>query len=419
MFFPIHYLLFYMIIISKFTKFGYKKLIKFILFSVILFIYGCNIYSESKAEKTQEILPVELTQLPLLTPYFTEAKLIAVGDIMMHGMQIKSGYNYQTKSYSYQSFFTEVKDILSSGDWVIGNLETTLAGPESGYTGYPLFNAPATLADAIKWAGFNILTTANNHSLDRREKGLLKTLENLRDRDIYPVGTAASLAESQEILMVEKNEILMAFLAYTYGTNGIPIPQGKNYLVNLINEQKIIQDISKAKQKGADIVTVALHFGAEYQRLPNTQQKQLVENLVNGGADIILGSHSHVVQPYKIFKITEENGETRQAVVIYSMGNFISNQTRKYTDLGVIFQVNIQKSFPKETIKISAVKALPTWVHRYRKNGKLNFLVLSLEQVVSGKNYPLLKSRDYLLLEKYLTQMNSHINSLNITEGMN
>ncbi|MEM1170971.1 MAG: CapA family protein [Cyanobacteria bacterium P01_H01_bin.35] len=364
---------------------------------------------ESKAEKTSEILPVESIQLPLPNPYFTEAKLIAVGDIMMHGMQIKSGYNSKTKSYSYKSFFTEVKDILSAGDWVIGNLETTLSGPKSRYTGYPLFNAPATLADAIKWAGFNILTTANNHSLDRREKGVLKTLENLRDRDIYPVGTSASLEESQEILMVEKNEILMAFLAYTYGTNGIPIPKGKDYLVNLIDEQKILQDISKARQQGADIVTVSLHFGAEYQRLPNTQQKQLVKNLVNGGADIILGSHPHVVQPYKIFRIAEENGEIRQAVVIYSMGNFISNQTRKYTDLGVIFQVNIQKIFPEETIKISAVEALPTWVHRYRKNGKLNFRVLSLEEVVSDKNDPLLKSKDYLLLEKYLTQMKSHI----------
>ncbi|NER01624.1 MAG: CapA family protein [Okeania sp. SIO3C4] len=398
--------------IDKFNNFEYKKLIRFIFLSGILFISSCNIYSETKTEKLPETLPVESPQSPQPTPYVTEAKLMAVGDIMMHGMQIKSGYNSQTKTYSYQSFFTEVKDTLSVGDWVIGNLETTLAGPESGYTGYPLFNAPATLADAIKWAGFNILTTANNHSLDRREKGLLKTLENLRDRDIYPVGTAASLAEYQQILMVEKNEILMAFLAYTYGTNGIPIPKGKDYLVNLIDEQKIIQDITRAREKGADIVTVSLHFGAEYQRLPNTKQKQLVESLVNGGADIILGSHPHVVQPYKIFKITEENGDTRQAVAIYSMGNFISNQTRKYTDLGVIFQVNIRKNFPEETIEISDVEALPTWVHRYRKNGKLKFRVLPLEEVVNAKNDSLLKSRDYLLLEKYLTQMNSHINSL-------
>ncbi|MDY7009103.1 MAG: CapA family protein [Cyanobacteriota bacterium] len=402
--------------IDKFRIFEHKKLIRLIFLSGILFIYSCNIYPETKTEKLPETLPVESPQPPQATPYVTEAKLIAVGDIMMHGMQIKSGYNSQTKTYSYQAFFTEVKNILSAGDWVIGNLETTLAGPESGYTGYPLFNAPATLADAIKWAGFNILTTANNHSLDRREKGLLKTLENLRDRDIYLVGTAASLAESQEILIVEKNEILMAFLAYTYGTNGIPIPQGKDYLVNLIDEQKIIQDITRAREKGADIVTVSLHFGAEYQRLPNTEQKQLVENLVNGGADIILGSHPHVVQPYKIFNVPSKNGDTRQAVAIYSMGNFISNQTKKYTNLGVIFQVNIQKSFPEETIEISGVEALPTWVHRYRKNGKLNFRVLPLEEVVNAKNDSLLKSKDYLLLEKYLTQMNSHINSLNKLE---
>lgn len=403
--------------IYKINNFEYKKLIKLICLTGILFISSCNIYPETKTEKLPETLPVESPQPPQPTPYVTEAKLMAVGDIMMHGMQIKSGYNSQTKTYSYQAFFTEVKDILSAGDWVIGNLETTLAGAESGYTGYPLFNAPATLADAIKWAGFNILTTANNHSLDRREKGLLKTLKNLRDRDIYPVGTAASLAESQHILMVEKNKILMAFLAYTYGTNGIPIPQGKDYLVNLIDEQKIIQDITRAREKGADIVTVSLHFGAEYQRLPNTQQKQLVENLVNGGADIILGSHPHVVQPYKFFQITEENGDTRQAVAIYSMGNFISNQMRKYTDLGVIFQVNIQKNFPEETIKISTVKGIPTWVHRYRKNGKLNFRVLPLEEVVNAKNDPLLKSKDYLLLEKYLIQMNSHLNLLNKAEA--
>lgn len=395
----------------------YEKSILLIFISGILLVSGCNIYPTPQAEKISETLPPEPSQPPQPTPYTTEAKLIAVGDIMMHGSQIKSGYNAQTKTYSYEAFFTEVKDILSQGDWVIGNLETTLAGAESGYTGYPQFNAPAPLADAIKSAGFNILTTANNHSLDRREKGVLKTLENVRDRNLYPVGTAASLEESQQILMVEKNEILMAFLAYTYGTNGIPIPKGKDYLVNLINEQKIIQDITKARQKGADVVTVSLHFGAEYQRQPNAEQKQLVENLVNAGADIILGSHPHVVQPYKIFKIAGKNGETRQAVAIYSLGNFISGQTKKYTDLGVIFQVNIQKNFPEETIEISAVEALPTWVHRYSKNGKLNFRVLSLNQVLSAKNDSLLQSKDYSLLETYLTQMNSHLNSLNMPEA--
>ncbi|MGB3509994.1 MAG: CapA family protein [Microcoleaceae cyanobacterium] len=402
---------------NKLKLFQSKNLIRLIVLSGILLIYGCNSSPETKAEKRSETLPVESPQPPKPSPYTRSAKLIAVGDIMMHGTQIRSGYNAQTKTYSYQAFFTEVKDILSQGDWVIGNLETTLAGPESRYTGYPQFNAPAPLADAIKWAGFNILSTANNHSLDRREKGVLKTLENVRDRGLAPVGTAASLEESEQILMLQKNEINMAFLAYTYGTNGIPIPQGKDYLVNLINEEKIIQDITKAKDKGADIVTVALHFGAEYQRQPNTQQKQLVASLINAGADIILGSHPHVVQPYQIFKIAGKNGETREAVAIYSMGNFISNQNKKYTDLGVIFKVNIQKNFPEETMEIDTVEALPTWVHRYRQNGKRKFRVLPIEQVITTKNDPLLQSRDYSLLEQYLTQMNSHLNSLNIPEA--
>ncbi len=407
-----------LMMINKFKYFQSKNLIRLIFLSSIIFVSGCNIYPQTKAEKLPETLPIESPELPKPSPYTRSAKLIAVGDIMMHGTQIRSGYNAQTKTYSYQAFFTEVKDILSEGDWIIGNLETTLAGPESGYTGYPQFNAPAALADALKWAGFNILSTANNHSLDRREKGALKTLENLRDHGLEPVGTAASLEESQQIFMLEKNEIIMAFLAYTYGTNGIPIPKGKDYLVNLINQEKIIQDITKAKEQGADLVTVSLHFGAEYQRQPNAQQKQLVASLVNAGADIILGSHPHVVQPYQIFKIADKNDKTRQAVAIYSLGNFISNQNKKYTDLGVIFQVNIRKNFPEETIEISAVEALPTWVHRYSKNGKRNFRILPIEKVVTAKNDPLLQSKNYLLLEQYLTQMNSHVNSLNIPEAV-
>lgn len=382
----------------------------------IVFIFGCDRPLEPEANatvKTVQIIPPELPEVPKPRPYSTEAKLIAVGDLMMHGSQIKSGYNPKTKTYSYETFFAEVKDIFSTGDWVIGNLETPLAGAELKYTGYPRFNAPAELADAIKEAGFNILTTANNHSLDRNEKGVLKTLENVKLRGIYPVGTAASAAASEEILILENNQISMAILAYSYGTNGIPIPKGKDYLVNLIKEEEIVKDIIKARQLGADIVTVALHFGSEYQRKPNAQQKKLVEALIKAGADIILGSHPHVVQPYQIFEVPQPGDKIKKAVAIYSLGNFISNQRGNYKDLGVIFEVQIQKNFPEKTVEIVEVKALPTWVHRYTQNGKLAFRVLPLEKVLAAKNDSLLSSKDYLLLEKYLEQMNSHVNSLN------
>lgn len=386
--------------------------------SLLILMGGCtrNASSPQNALENEQAV-AEVTPSP--TPYTTEAELLAVGDIMMHGAQIKSGYNPQTKTYNYDNFFTEVQNILSSGDWVIGNLETPLGGPDRGYTGYPLFNAPDTLADAIKKAGFNILTTANNHSLDRGEKGVLKTLENVKKRGLIPVGTAPNAKEAESIVMVEKNEISMAILAYTYGTNGIPIPKGKNYLVNLINVDQIKQDIAKARQLGADVITVALHFGTEYQRQPNTEQKALVKTLVNAGADIILGSHPHVVQPYQIFERTTEQGKAKQAVVIYSMGNFISNQRDNYKDLGVIFKVNIRKQFPNETIEFTQVEALPTWVHRYSKNGQYQFRVLPLEQVVKNKKDPLLSSQDYRMLEADLQKMNRHLNSLQSTTKTN
>ncbi|MGL5080241.1 MAG: CapA family protein [Microcoleaceae cyanobacterium] len=374
-------------------------------------VYGCNQGTQvNPNQSASSKLAVQPPPPP--QPYSQEATLLAVGDIMMHGSQIKSGYNPETKDYSYHPFFTEVQAILQTGNWVIGNLETPLAGPEEKYTGYPMFNAPAALADAIKTAGFNVLTTANNHSLDRGEKGVLKTLENLRSRGLEPVGTATSPTEAQEILILEKNGIKMAILAYTYGTNGIPIPKGKDYLVSLINEPKMIQDIAKAQTLGADIVTVALHFGTEYERQPNPQQTTLVKNLVNAGADIILGSHPHVVQPYEIFEQTDPDGTKRKAVAIYSMGNFISNQRETYRDLGVIFKVQLRKDFPDETVEITAVEGIPTWVHRFTSQGKYQFRILPLEQVVTERKDELLSADSYPMLEEYLNQMNRHLNTL-------
>ncbi|MBD2485471.1 CapA family protein [Planktothrix sp. FACHB-1365] len=385
------------------------RLITFLLTSSFLVLIGGCDRNTTQTKPSEAVAEVTATQPP--KPYTKEAELVAVGDIMMHGAQIKSGYNPTTKTYNYDNFFTEVKGILSSGDWIIGNLETTLSGPETGYTGYPLFNAPDPLADAIKKAGFNIISTTNNHSLDRGEKGVLKTLENVKKRGLIPIGTATSAKEAAKITIVEKNNISMAILGYSYGTNGIPIPKGKNYLVSLINPQKITQDITKARQAGVDFVTVILHFGLEYQRQPSAEQKALVKQLVNAGADIILGSHPHVVQPYQIIEKTGKSEKPKKAVVIYSMGNFISNQREKYRDLGVIFKVKVLKKFPDETTEIKEIKAIPTWVHRYRQGGKYQFRVLPIEQVLKTRKHPLLSPSDYQQLETDLKNMNRHLHS--------
>jgi poly-gamma-glutamate synthesis protein (capsule biosynthesis protein) len=378
-------------------------------------IASCNTQTlTNDTQRTASQAPIAAALPVKPKPEIKEAKLIAVGDIMMHDTQTRSGYNPKQKTYNFDGFFTAVKPLLATGDWVTGNLETPLAGEAvGGYTGYPLFNAPPQLADAAKKAGFNILTTANNHALDRGEIGIIKTIANLRDRQIALTGTAGSKAEGERILIVKKNNISLAMLAYTYGTNGIPIPKGKDYLVDLINEKNIVKDIAKARKKGADIIAISLHFGSEYQRQPNSKQKQLVENLLKAGADIILGSHTHVVQPYKIFKFPGKNGKTRKAVAIYSMGNFISGQSKPYTDLGVIFQVNIRKKFPEKIAEITEVKTYPTWVHRYNSNNKLNYRVLPLAKTVTEKKDSLLASSQYPVLKRYLNEMNEHLNSLN------
>ena len=382
-----------------------------------LLMASCNIQKPENNTQRIESQPLIAAVSVKPKPEIKEAKLIAVGDIMMHSTQTRSGYDAKRQIYNFDSFFAPVKNILSKGDWVIGNLETPLAGEDvGGYTGYPLFNAPAQLADAAKKAGFNILTTANNHALDRGEKGVIRTIANLRDRQIAFTGTSASATQASKPLISTKNNISLAILAYTYGTNGIPIPKGKDYLVSLIDEKKIVKDIAKARKQGADIIAISLHFGDEYQRQPNPQQKQLVENLLKAGADIILGSHPHVVQPYKIFKFPGKNGKTRKAVAIYSMGNFISGQMKDYTDLGVIFQVTIRKKFPEKTAEITGIKALPTWVHRYTLNNQLKYRVLPLEQTVTQKKDALLATSQYPVLSGYLQEMNKHLDSLNVQQ---
>jgi poly-gamma-glutamate capsule biosynthesis protein CapA/YwtB (metallophosphatase superfamily) len=386
--------------------------IKITIITLSLIISGCdNLFS---SQKNVTPLQTENTSIPTpeITPYKKEAQVIAVGDIMMHLAQTKSGYNPQTNSYTFPTFFREVQPILSQGDWVIANLETPLAGAEAKYTDYPLFNAPDNIADDMKNAGFNIISTANNHSLDRGEIGVLNTLKNLQKRDLITLGTYNSAEDKNKVLIVEKNKIKMALFSYTYGTNGIPLPQGKDYLVSLINEQKMIEDIKKAQAENVDIITIILHQGSEYQRLPNDEQKNLVKNLVNQGADLILGSHPHVVQPYEIFEIKEENGKIRKAVAIYSMGNFIAYQIGNYKDLGVIFKVKFKKSFPSEEIEITEVEAIPTYIQNYYLNNRLNFRVLPIAEKLKNQNDPLISSQQYSLLQNYLKDMNNHLNSM-------
>lgn len=361
------------------------------------------------------------TEIPVVDepeqPYTEEATLVAVGDIMVHYPQLVSAYSVTTATYSFDDNFEMVAPILQSGDWVIGNLETTLAGSSYPYTGYPQFNSPDELADALVNAGFNILGTANNHSYDRREPGVLRTLEVLKERNLVSVGTHASPEERDAVKIVTKHNIDMALLAYTYGTNGIPLPPDKPYLVNLIDEEQMRADIERAREAGADVITVMLHFGNEYARQPNDGQKQLAKQLISWGADIILGSHTHVIQPYEWVETEDDSGQSRRGLVIYSMGNFISNQGPEhdlpiYTDVGVIFKIQIKKHFPEEEIELGVVESIPTWVHKYRDATKRHYRILPLEEVVRDQDDKWLTEQDYKMLNAYLEEMTAHLRSM-------
>ncbi|MDQ0058102.1 CapA family protein [Paenibacillus harenae] len=345
-------------------------------------------------------------------PVFSEAVWMAVGDIMMHSPQLPGSYDQATKKYNFNPFFTEVKPILAEGDWVIANLETPVAGAKYGYSGYPNFNAPSELVEALQGAGFNLLTTANNHSLDKGEGGVLGTLETLKGYGMEHTGTASSQQEADQLLIAERNGIKMGLIAYTYGTNGIPIPTGKDYLVNLIDEQKIIADMKRLREAGADLVTVSLHFGNEYQTQPSEEQKQLARSLVAAGADIIAGSHPHVVQPYEVVETSDENGRIRKALIIYSMGNFISNQRGDSKDYGVIFKVQFRKNMNEGTVELTEVESIPTWVHRYKPDKAFRYRVLPLEQTLAAAADPLLTKTEFATLRKDYEMLRKRLDSM-------
>ncbi|MBO8162230.1 MAG: CapA family protein [Brevibacillus sp.] len=362
--------------------------------------------SQKAASVTADSSPSEETA----PPKEQRVTLMAVGDIMVHQEQLEAAWDPESESYQFDPFFSEVKPVLKEADLVIGNLETTLAGGDLRFTGYPQFNSPQSLAESLKKAGFTAVTTANNHALDRREIGVLRTLEHLRQAGLAHTGTFRSQEERDQPLLLEHNGIQVALLAYTYGTNGIPLPKDKPYLVNLIQPELIAQDIAKARQQGADLITVSLHFGNEYQRLPNEEQRKLVDQCFEYGADLIIGHHPHVLQPYEWRTLTDESGRTRRGLVVYSLGNFISAQRGDYKDVGAIFAVTLLKRGEGDAV-LEEAELIPTYVHYYRSNGKRHYVIYPLAKTLAipeEERSPLINPALYRKMERLYNEITTH-----------
>ena len=298
----------------------------------------------------------EAPKEPAIT--ISTATLSAIGDILIHD-RVYNPAHLGNSQYDFMPLLLPVQSYLENADITVANQETMIGGVEIGLSSYPSFNSPKEVGAALKESGVDIVTLANNHTLDRGEKVIQSAIAHWNELDMPYTGSYLSADDQMNIRTIEKNGIIFSFLAYTYGTNGIPVPEDKQYLVNLIEEEKIKQEILKAKEI-SDVVVVSLHFGNEYQRLPSDEQKEVAHKTANAGADIIIGHHPHVLQPMEW--ITKEDG--KRTFVAYSLGNFLSGQLGDYRDLGGIMQIKVEKTVENDetTITLKDPLFIPTYV---------------------------------------------------------
>ncbi|MDR2475686.1 MAG: CapA family protein [Bacteroidales bacterium] len=306
-----------------------------------------------------------LTALPATSQQ--RISLLFAGDAMQHLPQINSAKT--DSGYNYSSCFQYIKDEISAADIAVINLETTHAG--APYRGFPAFSAPDKFSAALQEAGFDIFLTCNNHSADQGKKGINRTIDVLDSLQIKHTGTFKNLQQRKLFypLIIIKNGIRLAFLNYTYGTNGIAVEAPT--IVNIINDKQIMEDIEEAKRYKPDMIIACMHWGVEYQRQPNNEQRRLAKLMTENGVGVIIGSHPHVIQP--IEAKTDEKGQIGH-IVAYSLGNFISNQNSRYTDSGAIIRIELEKD--EEKTIISNCSYSLAWRYRYPENNKKHYTIL-------------------------------------------
>lgn len=266
-----------------------------------------------------------------------DATIVFAGDAMQHQGQLDAA-RQTDRSYDYSGYFDAVEPYISDADYAVVNLETPIANAH--LSGYPCFNAPVEYVTELAGSGFDLFLTANNHTLDRRDKGLCQTVSRLDSLRLDHIGTYTNAAErSQAIPLVKQiKDFKVGFLNYTYGTNGISLTT--DAVVDYIDRSKIAADIKATRQAGAEIVCVCVHWGDEYVLLPNTWQKSLADFLVEQDVDMIIGSHPHVIQPAEMRK----NPRTgRDVLLVYSLGNFISNMKTTDTRGGMMVRAKLTR----------------------------------------------------------------------------
>lgn len=338
-------------------------------------------------------------------------KLTLLGDIMCHPSQYEAAKT--DEGYNFNPAFEDIGEYTSKADLTLANLETTLGGKEMIYSGYPSFNTPEQLAQAVKnTLGVDIVSTANNHALDRHYKGLCNTIDFLDEYGLKHTGTYKSEAESRKILIEEIKGLKIAFLSYTYGTNGIMTPENKPFAVNYIDRNKILNDSQKAREQGAHLIIASMHWGEEYSHNPSQQQVELAHWIFkNTEVDIISGNHVHAVQPIEFINLSDESGD-KDGLVIYAQGNFFSDQKTDSANRGIIVDIELEFSPLDNHITFKKVYYTPVWVDETPDAGLKTYRVLNVERAL--KNYEqhmddLLNSGDYEEMQEFVSLVESII----------
>lgn len=260
-----------------------------------------------------------------------ELNLIMAGDALLHA-SVYNDAKQENGSYDFSKMLTAL-EVAKKYDLAFYNQETILGGVELGLSTYPAFNSPQEFGDNMLSLGFNLISLANNHTLDRGEKAVRSSLAYWKGKPAVTAGSYDSFKERNNIQIQQKNGITYALLAYTYGTNGIPLPKGKEYLVNVYTKKILKDDIENIRKK-VDFLMVSMHWGIEYDFIPSQEQRDLAKFLADLGVDLIIGTHPHVVQP------AEWIGDT---LVYYSLGNLISGQRGTNKRIGMLGSVHIAK----------------------------------------------------------------------------
>lgn len=335
-----------------------------------------------------------------------EISLLFIGDFMCHQDQIDVAYNPATKTYSFDSCYNHITPMMSDADITIGNLETTLG--IKPYSGYPKFSAPPSFAKAINNAGVDILSTVNNHSVDKFKSGMERTIHILDSMNIGHLGTYYSQEDKDSLspLMIEKNGFKIALISYTYGTNSLdPIPPN---IVNYLDSNTIANDVARARLQNPDVIIAYVHWGIQYKDYPSVSQKSWNTYFNSLGVKIVIGSHPHVVQPMKWDK-------KDSTIVVYSLGNFISHQRTFPRDGGAMVKVVLQKD--SNQVSIKEANYCLSWVHETVIDSVKYYAVLPVKQFEKKPEF-FGQKKEYDKMMRYVKHARDLLeaNNENITE---